>query len=259
MRWVRFTAEGETRYGLLEGERIRRVKGDPFHGHEAEDAWFERKDVRIEIPVVPVTFYAAGLNYAQHVTEQARSRGEEPKLPPQADIGYRANNALIADGDAVVIPPDAKQVEYEGEIVAVIGERARNLTEANALDCVLGYTLGNDVSERIWQRNDRTFWRAKNSDTFKPMGPYIDTDFDPAGATTTVRVNGVVSSQFPTAGMIYDLRTFLVRMTRYLTLVPGDVVWMGTDGHSPALKAGDVVEVEISGLGVLRNPFVQGK
>ena len=122
---------------------------------------------------------------------------------------------------------------------------------------MLGYTIGNDVSERTWQRSDRTFWRSKNTDTFKPMGPWIDTEFKPDEALTTVKVNGQTHTTYKTNAMIFDVPTFLVEMTKYLTLWPGDVVWMGTDGSSPDLLSGDVVEIEISGLGCLQNTFIR--
>jgi 2-keto-4-pentenoate hydratase/2-oxohepta-3-ene-1,7-dioic acid hydratase in catechol pathway len=141
--------------------------------------------------------------------------------------------------------------------VVVIGKKAKHLTHENALSCVLGYTIGNDVSERTWQRSDRTFWRSKNADTFKPMGPWIDTDFVPDDAVTTVKVNGVVKTVYKTNSMIFDVPTFLVEMTKYLTLWPGDVVWMGTDGTSPDLISGDEVDIEISGLGHLQNKFIK--
>jgi 2-keto-4-pentenoate hydratase/2-oxohepta-3-ene-1,7-dioic acid hydratase in catechol pathway len=121
---------------------------------------------------------------------------------------------------------------------------------------VLGYTIGNDVSERTWQREDRTFWRSKNTDTFKPMGPWIETDVDLDAMHTNVRLNGEVRTSFRTNDMLFGIPHFISTITRYLTLYPGDVIWMGTDGSSPNLKAGDVVEVEITGIGTLRNRFV---
>ena len=205
---------------------------------------------------MPRTFYAAGLNYVQHAREYAEQRGEKPNIPQRAEIGYRAVNALVAHDEPVIIPADARQVHYEGELAVVIGRKARHLSEAEALSCVLGYTIGNDVSERSWQASDRTFWRSKNTDTFKPMGPWIETEFDLDAAETTVRLNGQATTRFRTGDMLFGISTFISAMTRYLTLHPGDVIWMGTDGKSPDLKPGDVVEVEISGIGCLRNPFV---
>jgi 2-keto-4-pentenoate hydratase/2-oxohepta-3-ene-1,7-dioic acid hydratase in catechol pathway len=258
MRWVRYAADGQEAYGILEGQDILEVKGDPFAGYERTPTRRKLDGVRLLVPVVPRTFYAAGLNYAEHVIAVANKRGEAPKLPEAADIGYRANNALIAHGEPIVIPRDAtERVQYEGEIVVVIGKQAKHLTEANALSCVLGYTIGNDMSERTWQAGDRTLWRAKNTDTFKPMGPWIETSLDLDQATTIVRVNGQEKIRFATNSMIFGIAHFLARMTRYLTLYPGDVVWMGTEGVTENVKHGDVCEIEITGIGVLRNPVVR--
>ncbi|CAN5327084.1 fumarylacetoacetate hydrolase family protein [soil metagenome] len=259
MRWIQFSLPGAAghRYGLLDDDdRVRAVRGTPWGDHEADGQRLALADVRIEVPLLPRTFYAAGLNYVKHIHEYAAKTGAPVSVPEHADIGYRAVNALVAHGEDVVIPADAQQVEYEGEVVVVIGKRAKDLSPERALDCVFGYTIGNDVSERLWQKSDRTFWRAKNSDTFKPMGPWIETDFDIGKAETTVRLNGEVRTQFRSGDMLFDIPTFISRMTRYLTLYPGDVIWMGTDGKSPHLKAGDTVQVQITGLGQLSNRFV---
>jgi 2-keto-4-pentenoate hydratase/2-oxohepta-3-ene-1,7-dioic acid hydratase in catechol pathway len=258
MRWIRFSTEGRTAYGILEGDRIAEVSGDPFGGYEPTRRVHALGGVKIEVPVVPRTFYAAGLNYAAHVREMAEKSGRAPDLPAKPDIGYRANNALIAHDEAVVIPRDAtEKVQYEAELVVVIGKRAKHLREADALSCVLGYTIGNDVSERTWQRVDRTLWRAKNTDTFKPMGPWIETAVDLDALETVVRVNGRETLRFPTNAMLFGVATYISAMSRYLTLHPGDVIWMGTDGVSPDLKSGDVVEIDMAGIGTLRNPFVR--
>ncbi len=157
MRWIRFTAGDRAAYGTVEGDRIREVRGDPFEGHEPTGRIHALSEVKVEVSVVPRTFYCAGLNYVEHVEEQAAKRGEKPVFPEKPDIGYRANNALIARDEAVVVPRDATgKTHYEGELVVVIGKRAKGLSEEEALSCVLGYTIGNDVSERTWQRTDRT-------------------------------------------------------------------------------------------------------
>lgn len=259
MRWIHFSEvrTGVARYGLLDDtDRIRSIHGTPWGAHEKTGQVHRLADVKIEVPLIPRTFYAAGLNYVRHIHEYAAKTGAPVNIPEQADIGYRAVNALVAHEEEVVIPADARQVEYEGEVVVVIGRKARDLSPEQAMECVFGYTIGNDVSERIWQKSDRTFWRAKNADTFKPMGPWIETDFDIGKAETTVTVNGAVTTRFDSAEMLFDIPTFISRMSRYLTLHPGDVIWMGTDGKSPNIVAGDVVEVGITGLGVLRNRFV---
>jgi 2-keto-4-pentenoate hydratase/2-oxohepta-3-ene-1,7-dioic acid hydratase in catechol pathway len=257
MRWIRFSAGGRTAYGILDGETIAEVQGDPFAGYERTARRHALGEVRIEVPVIPRTFYCAGLNYTAHIREMAAKRAVEPDIPRKPDIGYRANNALIAHNDPVVIPRDAtEKVQYEGELVCVVGREAKHLSEKDALSCLLGYTIGNDVSERTWQKSDRTLWRAKNTDTFKPMGPWIETEAELGAMETRVRVNGKETTRFRTNDMLFGVATFIAAMTRYLTLYPGDVIWMGTDGTSPDLKAGDVVDVEITGIGTLSNRFV---
>jgi 2-keto-4-pentenoate hydratase/2-oxohepta-3-ene-1,7-dioic acid hydratase in catechol pathway len=255
MRWIRYAADGRESFGILDGDQVTEVRGDPFAGYERAQTRRRIGEVKLLVPVIPRTFYAAGLNYAEHVIEVATKRGQEPQLPKAADIGYRANNALIAHGEPIVIPADATEtVQYEGEIAVVIGKQARRLSEADAFSCVLGYTIGNDVSERTWQGQDRTLWRAKNTDTFKPMGPWIETTLDLDKAVTKVRVNGATMIEFPTNSMIYGVATFISRMSKYMTLYPGDVIWMGTEGHTENIKHGDTVEIEITGIGTLSNP-----
>ena len=257
MRWIRYAYGGTTGYGILEGDRVEEVSGTPFGEHRRTGHRFPLSAVRLRVPLEPLTFYAAGVNYEAHVREAAALLGREPDIPQKADIGYRANNALIAHGEPIIIPADAtERVQYEGELVAVIGRRAKRVSEDEALDCVLGYTVGNDVSERTWQANDRTLWRAKNTDTFKPMGPWIETDADLDGMETTVRLNGETVSQFPTNGMIFGVAHYISEMSKYLTLHPGDMIWMGTDGATQNMAPGDTVDVEISGVGTLSNPVV---
>jgi 2-keto-4-pentenoate hydratase/2-oxohepta-3-ene-1,7-dioic acid hydratase in catechol pathway len=213
--------------------------------------------VRVDRKVLDAVrnFYAAGLNFRAHIEWANREHGGNYKVPLQADIGYRSPNALIASGEDIVIPKDAPgPVEFEGELVAVIGQKAKNLSEERALDCVAGYTLGNDVSERSWQKSDRTLWRAKNCDSFKPMGPAIVGGIDPMAQTVEVRVNGRTVSSYSTGDMIFGVAQYLSRMSRYLTLHPGDVVWFGCDGPTlPALQPGDLVEVVNEHIGVLAN------
>jgi len=258
MRWIRFTAEGQTAYGILEGDRIAETAGNIFADWRRTGRMHDLAAVRIEVPNIPPTFYAAGLNYAKHVLEGAARRGVPANLPTQADIGYRANNALIAHEQDVIIPRDATEaIHYEGELAVIIGKKAKNLSEAEAMGCIFGYSIGNDVSERTWQKDDRTFFRAKNADTFKPMGPWIETDLDLDAARTIVRVNGQQTIEFATNALLFSIATFISRTSQYCTLYPGDMMWMGTDGTSPNIASGDVVEIEITGLGVLRNRFVR--
>jgi 2-keto-4-pentenoate hydratase/2-oxohepta-3-ene-1,7-dioic acid hydratase in catechol pathway len=258
MRWARFEKNGQPCYAVIEGDTVIPVRGSPFEAWERTPERLNLADVKLLVPVVPPTFYAAGMNYAQHVIEVAEKLGRKPDLPPNADTGYRTVNALIADGENIVIPADATElVQYEAELVVVIGRKCKNLTRENALSAVLGYTIGNDVSERTWQKSDRTLWRAKNTDTFKPMGPWIETDVKLEDLKTTVRLNGKEMITFDTNKMIHGVVDFLVTMTTCLTLYPGDVVWMGTEGMTENMKHGDTIEVEITGIGTLSNGVVR--
>jgi 2-keto-4-pentenoate hydratase/2-oxohepta-3-ene-1,7-dioic acid hydratase in catechol pathway len=258
MRWLQFTVDGQSSWGIVEADRVIAVSGDPFGEWRRSARSHSLAEVKIELPVMPRTFYCVGLNYLKHLKEAADKRGEVPNVPDRPEIGYRAQNALIAHDEDVVIPAGAtEKIHYEGELVVVIGKKAKHLTDADAMSCVFGYTIGNDVSERSWQKADRGLWRSKNADTFKPMGPWIETEVDLENMETIVKVNGNVSNRFRTNDMIFGIKAFIVELTKYFTLAPGDVIWMGTDGASPDLKAGDVVEVEITGIGTLRNRFVR--
>jgi 2-keto-4-pentenoate hydratase/2-oxohepta-3-ene-1,7-dioic acid hydratase in catechol pathway len=250
MKWGRIDAGGAAVRVDVEAGELRAADG----------ARYPLSGAKLLAPVVPGNFYAAGLNFRAHIDWANidwanRHHGTSYKVPAQADIGYRSNNALVGSGADIVIPADSSgPVEFEGELVAVIGREGRNLSEAGALDCVAGYTLGNDVSERTWQRNDRTLWRAKNSDTFKPMGPFVVDGIDPMAQEIEVRINGRTVSRYDTRGMIFSVAHYISRMSRYLTLCAGDVIWFGCDGPTvPALQPGDLVEVMNDAIGVLAN------
>jgi 2-keto-4-pentenoate hydratase/2-oxohepta-3-ene-1,7-dioic acid hydratase in catechol pathway len=255
--WCRFRTVDRTSYGLIEGDQVIAVDGSPFGAHRRSGGPFPLKSVKLLIPVVPPTFYCVGINYADHIRKMAALRKTEPQFPKKPDIGYRANNALIAHEEDIVKPADSgDQFQYEGELVAVFGKRAHKVSRENALDYVLGWTIGNDVSERGWQKEDRTLWRAKNSDTFKPMGPWIVTGLNPDSMETIIRLNGKETDRFRTNNMIFNTADYIAEVSKYCTIEPGDVMWMGTDGLPQNMKPGDTVEIEITGIGVLRNKVV---
>jgi 2-keto-4-pentenoate hydratase/2-oxohepta-3-ene-1,7-dioic acid hydratase in catechol pathway len=257
MIWCRFDDAGRPRYGLVEEDAVTPVTGGPFGRHRRiSRPALQLADVRLLPPVIPGTFFCAGLNYRGHA-ERAAASGYAHAVPTRPEIGYRANSALIGHREPIVRPADySEPLEAEGELVAVIGRTARHCTRAEAREAVLGWTIGNDVSARTWQRTDRTFWRAKNSDTFKPSGPYLVTGADPLAGTTTVRVDGTVVASFATGDMLFDPFDFISAMSRYITLRAGDVVWMGTD-ETAAIAPGQVVEITIDGLGTLANPVIE--
>jgi 2-keto-4-pentenoate hydratase/2-oxohepta-3-ene-1,7-dioic acid hydratase in catechol pathway len=260
MIWCRFETGGEIAYGTIEGETVTLVEGIPWGGHRATSRTYPLKSVKLLAPIIPGTFYCAGVNYRSHVIKMAAKRNAEPKFPDAADIGYRSPNAIIASGEAIVKPKDAgDEFQYEAELVAIVGKAGKNIPKERALEHVFGWTIGNDVSERAWQRGDRTMWRGKDADTFKPMGPWIVTGADYRKMRTIVKLDGKEVENFATGDMIFSVEDFIARMTKYVTIHPGDVIWMGTDGVPENMRPGQTCEIEITGIGKLVNPIVLEK
>lgn len=257
MKWCRIETPDGSSYGVVEGETVTLVEGTPFDQYALTDNCLPLAQARLLVPVVPGTFYAIGSNYRDHVVKMAQAAGREPVYYERPRVGYRANSALIADGEDIVKPADSTDLfQYEAEIVAVIGKTGRHVTPDEARDLIFGWTIGNDVSERTWQRSDPTNIRAKNCDTFKPMGPFILQGKSMDGMRTDVRLNGRQVHSFDTANMIFDPGIVISEISKYNTLSPGDVVWLGTDDKPENMKVGDVIEIEITGIGVLRNRVV---
>lgn len=256
MKWCRVEVAGQPSYAVVEGDEIFLLEGRPWAEPRRTRSRYRLDEVKLLPPVIPPNFYAAGANFRFHI-EWAREHHQMSglKIPEQADVGYRSANALIGSGAEVVIPADSQgPVEYEGELVAVIGRKAKHLSEEDALSCVAGYTLGNDLSERTWQKTDRTLWRSKNIDGFKPMGPVVVDGIDPMAQTIAVRINGRTVSEYSTSAMLFSAAHWIARISRYNTLYPGDVLWLGCDGTTlPPLQPGDLVEVVNEAIGVLAN------
>ncbi|MFF5144984.1 fumarylacetoacetate hydrolase family protein [Streptomyces sp. NPDC013157] len=248
MRYARVSVEGRAVWGRVGESRIELLSGSPLEGEPDVLGMIPFAGATWLPPVVPGVFYAVGYNYPRHIEHAGAATPERP------EVGYRANNALTGHRSPIVKPAEVTgRFEAEPELVAVIGRTVRHATYDDARKSVFGWTIGNDVSARTWQHQDRTFWRSKNSDTFKPMGPWIETDVDALAQTTTLRVNGEVRAEFPTGDMVFDPFDYIVEITRHITLHPGDVLWMGAESTC-RLDPGDTVEVEISGIGVLSNP-----
>lgn len=256
-RYARFLDGGSPVYGLVEGDLVRVLEGGLFDPPRPTGRTVPIAQAALLAPLVPATFYAAGVNYRRHLEAVAKKKGVPFRLPAMSHIGYRANSALVGCGAPIVVPQDScGRLQFEAELVVVIGQGGRHIRAGDALRHVFGYTIGNDVSERHWQAQDRTLWRAKNADTFKPMGPWIQTQVDLAALQTIVRLNGTEVSRFPTNDMIFGVAETIAEISRYITLSPGDVIWMGTDEPTVDMVAGDTVEVEIEGIGVLSNALV---
>jgi len=242
---VRYSLNGRVSYGILQGERIQEIDGDVFGEHEAADRWVDLEDVTLLPPTDPQKVIAVGLNYRSHLGNR------EPAAEPGLFAKYPTS--LIAHGEDILMPPDAGNLHYEAEMVLVIGKECSNVSEADALDCVFAITAGNDVSERDWQSSDLQWLRAKASDTFGPVGPSMVVGLDPDNVSVESRVNGEVRQSGHTSDLIFDVSTIVSYISRYFTLSPGDQIWTGTPGTTQRMQPGDVVEIEVGGVGVLRN------
>ena len=257
MIFCRFRKANLVSYGIVEDDMVRAITGDPFAGYKMAAEHFPLREVELLVPVVPGTFYAIGSNYRDHVVGRAKVKGRDPIFYETPRVGYRANSALVADGANIVKPADAgPRFEYEAELVAVLGKTARTVSPSQAAECIFGWTIGNDVTERDWQAKDPTNLRGKNADTFKPMGPWIVTGIDIRDMTTNVKINGRLVHSFPTANMLFSPGEVIADVSRTNTLSPGDVVWLGTDEVPETVKPGDLIEIEITGIGTLRNRVV---
>ncbi len=249
MRIVRYTAgdNKKSKYGWLLENKVGEIGGNVFGRYRRKEAETSLADVRLLAPSEPSKIICVGKNYVEH----ARELGSDvPKVPL---IFMKPPSSIISNGDTVILPPQSAQVEHEGELVVVIGKRGRNITAENARKHILGYTIGNDVTARDLQRSDNQWTRAKGFDTFCSFGPWIDTDFDPADAVLTTRVNGQMRQMASTRDMVFNIPTLIAYISSVMTLEPGDLIFTGTPSGVGELKNGDEVDVEIEGLGVLRN------
>lgn len=245
MRLARVRWNDQVLEGIVEG-RLFRALGPEGKGRE-----IPLEEVRLLPPCTPSKIVAVGLNYRDHLAE---SQTGLEKPPTEPFLFWKPPSALIGPEEPIRIPAWAGRVDYEGELGVVIGKEARNLTAAHAHEAILGYTIVNDVTARDIQRRERTWVFAKGMDTFCPAGPWIETELNPQGLRITTRVNGEVRQQGNTADMIFTIGEILAYITRAITLMPGDLVLTGTPAGVGPLHDGDLVEVEIEGIGTLRNP-----
>jgi 2-keto-4-pentenoate hydratase/2-oxohepta-3-ene-1,7-dioic acid hydratase in catechol pathway len=244
-RYVRYSHEGRTAYGLLEGETIRELVGSIFDSARTTGRSLRLAEVTVLAPVEPSKVIAVGLNYRSHL-------GNRP-VAEYPGLFAKYPTSVVGPGAEIVMPPDATDLHYEGELVLVIGRKATNVPASGALEYVFGVNAGNDVSERAWQRSDLQWFRAKASDTFAPLGPVIARGLNYDDLLVQTRVNGEVRQSERTRDLIFDVATIVSYVSRYVTLMPGDVIYTGTPQSTRAMQPGDVVEIEVEGVGVLRN------
>ena len=261
MRIARFRADRRVAYGVVTGEEVIEIRGSIYTRFRMTDTRHRLGDVKLLPPTEPTEMWGPGLNFADHAefAEALFENGEGAlPIPEHPEPWVKARGSLTGHEDPIIIPRDsAGQVHYEGEAVAVIGKMCRRVTSAEARRFILGYTCGNDVSDRTWQKGDWTFWRAKGADTFAPIGPWIETDIDPQQLELIVRLNSEEVQHAYTKDMLFTFSELVSYISQQITLHPGDLVYSGTNGVTGAMNPGDTVEVEIPGIGVLSNPVAE--
>ena len=248
-RFVRFRDQGRARYARQQDALLHPLERAPWLGGGEAGPAIAVSSVTLLAPCEPRTIFAVGLNYRSHL-------GQRP-APRDPEIFYKPVSALQHPEGPIVLPPEAEEVHFEGEMVAVIGREVRHASLEQARDAIFGLTCGNDVSDRNWQRGagkDLQWWRAKGADTFAPLGPAVVTGLDPADRLLQTRVNGETLQRQSTSDLLFEVPEIIRWISRWVTLAPGDLIYTGTPGNTRKLLPGDVVEVELDGVGVLRNP-----
>lgn len=249
--FVRYSQEGgEISWGMLHGTQVWQLEGAPYETMEHTGVWHERDTVKLEAPATPTQIFMTAFNFYSHISGDP---AEEPGLfivPP---------SSLVGPEDPIVRPAGSQNLHYEAEMAVVIGKRAENVAVEDAHEYIFGVTAGNDVSERAWQGGDIQWVRAKGSRGFNAVGPVLYKDADYRNIQITGRLNGEVVQGENSSDLIFGMEEMVSYISRFFTLEPGDMIWSGTMGSTRAMVPGDVYEVELSGIGTLRNEVVQGK
>ena len=251
MKIARFSNGADPRYAIVDGPELVVLKGHPLAlGFETTGERVPLKDVKLLAPTIPSKIVCIGKNFADHAAEIGEEVTEEPL------IFFKPSSAIIGHGDAIVIPEQSKQVELEAELTLVIGKLAKNVSEQDALDYVFGYTIANDVTARDLQFNDGQWARSKAFDTFCPLGPWIETEFVPDDQVIESRINGEVKQNVSISEMTHKIRTIVSFVSKNMTLLPGDIILTGSPAGISKISAGDVIECEVEGIGILANTVV---
>ena len=253
-KYTRFRAGEAASWGLLRDDTVYPIEGDLLGQHTVSGTGLPLEEAKRLAPATPPKILCVGLNFRDHI-------GGRPE-PTKPELFYKPTTSLQDPGGPIILPEGVEEVHHEGELVLVIGKRLRNGDEKEAAAAIWGVTCGNDVSERNWQmgpRRDVQWWRAKGCDTFGPLGPVLVRGLNYNDLLLTTRLNGATVQQARTSEMIFSCTQVVSFVSQHLTLEPGDLVWMGTPGQTQPMRAGDVVEVEIEGVGILRNTVLNSK
>jgi len=248
MKLIRFSStKFKEKYGWILDDKVGLVEGDIFGEYQRLEPEIPLNKVKLHAPIAPSKIVCLGRNYIEH----AREHGVEiPEIPL---IFLKPPSAIIDPDQIIILPSYSGQVEHEAELAVVIGKKGRWIDPGNAYDHILGYTIANDVTARDLQRKDIQWSRAKGFDTFCPLGPWIETEIDPADLLITCRVNGELRQMASTKEMIFSIPKIVSYVSNIMTLLPGDIILTGTPAGVGQIMDGDVVEIEIDGIGMLKN------
>lgn len=244
--WLRFDHEGNSHHGRLENGMITVLDGSPLDGAAETGQILPLDSVTLLPPVIPQKVFAIGLNFRSHAGNAGAARPE---------VFLKLPTSVGNPGAAIQLTEDMRSLHFEGELVLVIGKEGKNIPEDKAMDHVFALSAGNDLTERRWQNSDLQWFRGKAADGFGPIGPVMVSGLDWRDLVVETRLNGTIVQQESTANMIHNPAQIIAFISRYATLTPGDVIFTGTPGRTQALEKGDLVEVEIKGIGVLETPI----
>lgn len=251
MRICRVMVENESFYGVIDGNRVYRLKEIPFDKIDYTGLEYDLDAVKLLAPCQPSKVVAVGKNYAAHADEMGEGRPKEPLL------FLKPSTSIIGPNDRIVYPSISKRLDYEGELGVIIGSKCRNIKQGHAQEYIFGYTCLNDVTARDIQKSDPQWTRGKGFDTFCPIGPHIETELDASRLSIVTRLNGEVRQKSTTDMMTHNIDELICYITEVMTLLPGDIVATGTPEGIGSMEEGDLVEVEIEGIGVLENTVVR--
>lgn len=252
MKLVRFQTAAGIKYGVLNGEEIRVIAGDIFGTYDITDEVFRLDSVQLLSPCEPSKAVCVGLNYHDHAREMKLA------LPKEPLIFLKPSSSLAHPGGNVEYPPISKNLHYEAELAVVIKKTAKNVPAEKAKDYILGYTCANDVTARDLQHSDGQWTRGKSFDTFMPIGPWVETELDGDNVDIKLYLNNEIKQQSNTSNLIFKINELVAFVTQVMTLYPGDVILTGTPSGVGPMQVGDVVEVEIAGIGKLTNKIIKG-
>lgn len=247
MRLLRLLHEGKERYGTVKGDEIRLLEGSPFKSFKESDARIELSQARLLAPVLPSKALCIGLNYRDHAKEF------DLPIPTSPVVFMKPASAVLAPGAEIIRPTMSRRVDFEAELVVVIGKKTRHVPAIKAFDYILGYTCGNDVTARDLQPKEGQWTVAKSFDSFMPLGPWIETEVDPSNLAVEAYLNGEKKQSSSTANLIFGVPELVEFLSSVMTLEPGDVIMTGTPSGVGPMNPGDEIAVEIEGIGRLVN------